>query len=101
MKLLIVTVVEVFTEDVKKLFKKVDIQNFSANEIEGFKMVAPKITGENWFSSSRGATQSHMFFSFTKTEKIDKLFPLIEEFNRNLKTRNPIRAVVVPIEKYI
>lgn len=101
MKLLIITVVEAFTKDVKKLLREADIQNFSANEIEGFKMVVPKMTNENWFSSSRNATQSHMFFSFTKTEKIDKLFPLIEEFNKKLKTHNPIRAIVVPIEKYI
>lgn len=101
MKLLIVTVVGEFQKEVKRLFKEADIKNFSASNIEGFKMADVLVSGENWFSSSRNAVKSHMFFSFTKTEKIDKLFALIKEFNEHLETTNPIRAIVSPIEKYI
>ena len=42
-----------------------------------------------------------MFFSFTEDEHIDALFDLIKEFNTNLETNNPIKAIVVPIEKFI
>jgi hypothetical protein len=42
-----------------------------------------------------------MFFSFTEDKNIDTLFDLIKEFNQNLETNNPIKAVVVPIEKSI
>jgi hypothetical protein len=42
-----------------------------------------------------------MFFSFTKKEKIDGLFNIIEEFNKNLETNNPLKAIVVPVERFI
>jgi hypothetical protein len=42
-----------------------------------------------------------MFFSFTENKNIETLFQLIEEYNQNIETNNPIRAVVCPIEKFI
>ena len=42
-----------------------------------------------------------MFFSFTDDEHIDNLFDLIKAFNKNLETNNPMKAIVVPIEKFI
>jgi hypothetical protein len=42
-----------------------------------------------------------MFFSFTNKEKIDDLFTLLEEFNSNLETNNPLKAIVVPVERFI
>lgn len=101
MKLLIITVVDEFKKDIQQLFKESEIKNFSTSNIEGFKTVVPVITGDNWFSNKRNTTDSQMFFSFTESKKIDALFPLIKQFNSKLKTNNPIKAVVVPIEKFI
>lgn len=42
-----------------------------------------------------------MLFSFTEKEKIDVLFNLLEGFNLKMETHNPIKAVVLPIERYI
>ena len=55
----------------------------------------------NWFSSEKLGNESIMFFSFTNKEKIDALFNLIEEFNKNLETNNPLKAIVVPVERFI
>ena len=55
----------------------------------------------SWFPSEKGGVESSLFFSFTSVENIDTLFGLIKEFNQNLETNNPIKAVVVPIEKSI
>jgi hypothetical protein len=55
----------------------------------------------NWFPGVKGGVESSLFFSFTEDEKIDALFPLIKEFNENLVTNNPIKAIVVPIERSI
>lgn len=101
MKLVIVTTVEQFQNDVLKLFKKANIENFSSSGIGGYKIESSLLMTSNWFSSEKGANESSMFFSFTENEHIDALFKLINEFNANLETNNPIRAVVVPIEKFI
>ena len=101
MKLVIVTVVKEFEEDIIRLFKKSKIESFSESHIDGFKNQASVFMTSNWFPSEKGGVKSNMFFSFTEEDKINSLFELIEEFNKNLETNNPIKAIVVPIEKSI
>ena len=101
MKLVIVTAVDEYQNDVFQLFKQAEIDNFSESDIEGFKTTKTSSTTSNWFGSKRNSADSEMFFSFAEDEKIEKLFTLIETFNQNLESNNPIRAVVVPIEKHI
>jgi hypothetical protein len=101
MKLVIVTVVEEFHKDVIKLFKKAGIESFSESDIDGYKNGSSLLMASNWFSGPKGGNESNMFFSFTEEEHIDALFNLIKDFNTNLETNNPIKAVVVPIEKFI
>ena len=101
MKLVLVTVVEEYQNDVLKLFKKSEIKSFSTSEIDGYKNSTPLLRTASWFPSEKGGAESSLFFSFTEDEHIDVLFELIKEFNENLETNNPMKAVVVPIEKFI
>lgn len=101
MKLVIVTAVEEFEKDILKLFKKAHIENFSSSDIDGYKNGSSVLMASNWFSGEKSGNKSSMFFSFTENENIDVLFGLIKEFNINLETNNPIKAIVVPIEKFI
>ena len=101
MKLVIVTAVEEFQKDVLKLFKNANIENFSSSDLDGYKNGGSLLLASNWFSSGMGINESSMFFSFTEDENIDALFNLINEFNSNLETNNPIKAIVVPIERFI
>ena len=96
-----VTAVEEFQEEVLKLFKRANIENFSSSDIDGYKNGASILMASNWFSGIKGGNESTLFFSFTDDEHINNLFKLIEEFNTNLETNNPLKAVVVPIEKFI
>ncbi|SDS25017.1 hypothetical protein SAMN04515667_1747 [Formosa sp. Hel1_31_208] len=101
MKLVIVTTVEEFQKDVLKLFKNANIENFSSSDIDGYKNSSSILKASNWFSGEKYGNESHLFFSFTEDEYINVLFSLIKEFNANMETLNPIKAVVVPIEKWI
>lgn len=101
MKLVIVTAVEQFQKDVLRLFKNANIENFSSSDIDGHKNGTSVLMASNWFSAEKGGNESNLFFSFTEAENIDVLFDLIKEFNAQLETNNPIKAVVVPIEKSI
>ena len=96
-----VTAVEEFQKEVLKLFKRANIENFSSSDIDGYKNSASILMASNWFSGIKGGNESTLFFSFTDDEHIDNLFKLIEEFNTNLETNNPLKVVVVPIEKFI
>lgn len=101
MKLVIVTVVQEFHNEALKLFKKAKIESFSSSDIDGYKEAPTLMSTMSWFPSEKGGSESHLFFSFTEEEKIDQLFELIKAFNSNLDTNNPIKGVVVPIEKFI
>ena len=101
MKLLIVTVVDQFDEDILRLFKKANIESFSGSEIDGYKQQTSLLMTSKWFPVVKGGVESSLFFSFTEDAKIDVIFSLIEEFNKNLVTNNPIKAIVVPIERSI
>lgn len=101
MKLVIVTSVEEFQNDVLKLFKKAQIENFSSSDIDGYEVGANLLMASNWFPGEKSGNESRLFFSFTEDKHIDALFHLIKEFNTNLETNNPIKAIVVPIEKFI
>ncbi|WP_299363605.1 hypothetical protein [Winogradskyella sp.] len=101
MKLLIVTSVEHYHNEVLELFKKAKIESFSGSEIDGYKTAKSLLITNSWFSSKSGGAESILLFSFTQDDKVDILFELIREFNKHLETSNPIKAVVVPIEKHI
>ncbi|QDO94044.1 hypothetical protein FNB79_08650 [Formosa sediminum] len=101
MKLVIVTAVGVFQKDILKLFKEANIENLSTSDIEGFKNKASVLMESQWFSREPLSNESLLFFSFTEEKNIDTLFNLIQAYNTTLETNNPIRAIVVPVERYI
>ena len=101
MKLVVVTAVEAFQNDVLRLFKTANIQSFSSSEIDGHKNKSTILSATNWFSSGKNGAESSLFFSFTEEAYIDDLFQLIKAYNANLETNNPVKAIVVPVEKFI
>ncbi|WP_416376144.1 hypothetical protein [Salinimicrobium catena] len=101
MKLLIVTTVSEYQKEILKLFKKANIEAFSSSEIDGYKNTTSLIATTSWFPGEKGGNESLMFFSFTDEEKITDFFSYVREFNNNLETNNPVRAIVLPIEESI
>ena len=101
MKLVIVTIVDEYKKDIIKLFHQAEIENFSESDIEGFKTSKPVNIVSNWFGSENSGADSELFFSFAEDKRVDVLFENIKAFNNTLESNNPIRAVVVPVEKYI
>jgi hypothetical protein len=101
MKLVIVTSVEEFEKEVLKLFKEAGIGNFSATEIDGYKIGSVSDKNSSWFPSVKSGNESHMFFAYTEDKEIQHLFELIKQFNKTIETNNLIRAIVLPIESFI
>lgn len=101
MKLLLVTAVEEFHKDILRLFKTAGIESFSGSEIDGYKTAKTLLMTNSWFPSESGGAESSMFFAFTSEDKIETLFTHLKAFNASLETQNPVKAVVIPIEKYI
>lgn len=101
MKLLIVTAVSEYQKDVLNLFKKANIEAFSSSEIDGYKNSNSLIATQSWFPGEKAGNESSMFFSFTDEDKISDFFRHVKAYNQSLETDNPVRAIVLPIEKSI
>ncbi|MFC2109067.1 hypothetical protein ACFLSU_00715 [Bacteroidota bacterium] len=101
MKLVMVTFIEEYQQDVLSLLKKAEIDNFSESDIDGFKKSSNKFIASNWFSGESVTVNSLLIFSFTEEKNADALFVEIKKFNENLKTASPIKAAILPIEKFI
>ena len=101
MKLLILTAVKTYEKEAIGLFKTAQINAFSSADINGFKTEDHENLIDNWFSSSSDKMRSLMFFSFTDEKKIDQLLIELEKLNKDLSESNPIRAIVMNIEKFL
>lgn len=101
MKLILVTSVLEFEKEICKLFKKSEVEVYSSNNIQGHKFYSATNIQDNWFSAQKDTYNSKLFFSFTSEEKANNLLKNIEDFNNEKTTTNPVKAVVVDIEKYI
>lgn len=101
MKLIIVTSVAEYEKKVCELFKKSCIEVYSSAPIEGHKFLGVENLQDNWFSANRNTYDSIVYFSFTDEDKIDVLLENIQQFNEKQKSNNPVKAIVLPIEKFV
>ncbi len=99
MKLLIVTCLKEYQDDVIKIFKKADIHAFSATQVIGYKDNNPPDLIENWFASGDELFDSLMIFSITAAENAEHGMNGIKIFNKETKTNFPVRVFIVPVER--
>ena len=99
MKLLIITAINVFEKEVKKILKKSGIKTFSYTDIKGFRDSTEESVESNWFASEMNENESLMFYSFASQEKTDLLFKYANEFNETQKTLSKIHVVILNVEK--
>lgn len=101
MKLLLITSISEFEKEVCQLFKKSEINVYSTSDIQGHKFFARNDIKDNWFSAHRDSVDSKLYFSFTSEEKSDQILKGVEQFNAETTSSNPIKAIVLDIEKFI
>lgn len=101
MEFLIVTTVKEFEKEVLNMFKTSQITSFSNVDINGFKTTKAENLIDNWFSNSTDKVASSLFFTFTEKKKIDVLLAEIKVFNERKNLTNPLRAIVLDVDKFI
>lgn len=101
MKLLVVTCLKEYLNDVSKIFKQANIEVFSTMDIVGHRDGAPPNLLEDWFASGAEQFDSLMIFTFTTELNAGHGMELIKNYNVTLKENFPVRAFVVPVEKSI
>jgi hypothetical protein len=99
MKLLLITAVKEFENEIKQLLKKASVQSFSYQEVKGFKNSTGEAVESNWFGSEMNETDSILFYAFTAKEKVDTLYELVEYFNMEQESLSHIHIAVLNIER--
>jgi hypothetical protein len=99
MKLLLITAVKEFENEIKQLLKKASVQSFSYQKVKGLKNSSGEAIESNWFGSEMNETDSILFYAFTAKEKVDALFELVEYFNIEQESLSHIHIAVLNIEK--
>ncbi|MCK8140891.1 hypothetical protein MW871_03190 [Flavobacterium sp. I-SCBP12n] len=99
MKLLIITAVLDFENDIKQMLKKAHVKTFTFKEVKGFTDLSEEAIESNWFAGDIHETESILFYAFVKKENIDSLFDLVNDFNAKQVTKSNIHIAVLNIEK--
>lgn len=99
MKLVIITALATYREDIKNLLKTSGIVTFSFTEVTGYKDISKENIETNWFGSEVNETESVLFYAFVEDTKIDQLFLSINSFNGTITSTSNIHIVSLSIEK--
>ncbi|WP_395048533.1 hypothetical protein [Flavobacterium sp.] len=99
MKLLLITAVKEFENDIKLILKKSKVKSFSYKDVKGFKDNSEDAIETNWFATNMQENESVLFYAFVEKENVDKVFDFVAEFNEKQKTASHIHLAMLNIEK--
>lgn len=100
MKLLLITAIEAFEKDVKKILSHSGVKAFSYQEVKGYKNESDG-TMDNWFASGHNEFNSLLFTVFIECECVNDIYERVEKFNDEQKSLSNIHVATLEIEKTI
>lgn len=99
MKLLLITAVSEFEDEVKQILKKAQVKTFSYRDVLCYRNTSEDAIESNWFGAEMNENESILFYAFVPKENVDLVFNLIAEFNSQQETLSHIHSVILNIEK--
>lgn len=100
MKLLLITCVKEYENDVKDILKHSGVKSFSYQPVKGYKN-SSKSNVDNWFISNDVPTDSLVFMVFIDDVCIDEIYGRVEKFNEGTSSLSKVHLACVAIDKYI
>ncbi len=101
MKLLIITSIKAFGEDVKSILKKADVKTYSYRDVTGYRDASELSMQANWFANDMNEGEAILFYAFIKKENVDIVFDMVATFNGNEASLSSIHVAVMNIERTI
>lgn len=99
MKLVVITAIAEFDKEVKKMLKEAKVLSYSYRDVKGYRDSTEDAVETNWFGSEMNETEAILFFAFVVKENVDKLFELVNEFNKEQKALSNIHVASLNVEK--
>lgn len=101
MKFLIITAVKAYEEEIKTIFKKSEVKEYTYKDVTGYRDFTKLSIHDNWFANEMNEGESIFFYSFVKNEYVDLVFEMVKTFNEKQKTLSSIHVAVLNIERSI
>lgn len=98
MKLLIITSIAEFKEEVQQILRKGQVKSYSFREVTGYRDVTEESVENNWFATEMNENVSIMFYAFIPKINVDIVSTLINEFNMKQDTLSRIHFAKIDIE---
>ena len=99
MKLLLITAVAEFGNEVKQILKTSNVNTYSYKEVKGYRNTSEDALGSNWFGTEMNENESILFYAFVQKQNVDIVFDAVNEFNNKQETVSHIHVAVLNIEK--
>lgn len=101
MELLIITAVQSYEGDIKKLLKEHGVKVFSHMDVNGYKELPETSLEANWFASSHNEHRSVLFYAFVDDQGVDDVMNAIADFNKEQDSESHVHAVLLEVKKSI
>jgi hypothetical protein len=99
MKLLIITAITAFENDIKAMLQKANISTYTFSNVTGFRDISEEAMKSNWFALEMNETESILFYAFVRKENVMLFFNLVNEFNVSQETQSHIHVAELNIEQ--
>ena len=99
MKLLVITAIKEFENDIKLMLKAAAVKSFSYKEVKGYNDNSDHALEDNWFASETHFYESVLFYAFIPKENVDTLFTLVAELNKKQDSNSQIHLASLNIDK--
>lgn len=97
MKLLLITAIQEFENDVINILKHSGVKPFSYQSVKGYKNNASDI--DRWFSTEHLPVNSLLFTVFAEDEFVDEIYRKIEILNSEQENFYHVHVASIPLEK--
>jgi nitrogen regulatory protein PII len=101
MKLLIITAVKAFENDIKQILKSAEVSSYTYKDVKGYRDASELSIQENWFANEMNESEALFFYAFVKKENVDVVFDKVKEFNKNQGSLSSVHVATLNIEKII
>ena len=99
MKVILITAVAAYLEDLKKILRDSKIETFTFQEVIGYKDATLDAVSTNWFASEHNERESILCHVFTESVKAFELAKNIEHFNIEQEVQSKIHYNILAIEQ--
>tara|TARA_B100001109_G_scaffold254484_1_gene254287 strand:+ start:4077 stop:4382 length:306 start_codon:yes stop_codon:yes gene_type:complete len=99
MKMLVITAVQSYQEDIINVLKNSNIHAFSSTNVLGHVNKHDPNLDDNWFGGDVQNYQSILYFALLPETQLDQVFNEVEKINEKAQSQSKVHLSVMGVER--